>query len=474
MGSTTFRPRIKRGAFRTVAQRHKDQLAFLMTQLRETQPHFIRCIVPNLTKSPGTIDTPLVLDQLRCNGVLEGIRIARLGYPNRLPFAEFRRRFELLTPGIIPKAFMDGGKACGKILAALELDDRSYKLGLSKVFFKAGILAELEERRDEYLGDIFTRIQAGVRMFIARRLANKVLNRAAAVRTIQRNARIYIQLRAWPWWPLFQRVRPLLAAARNDDELRRREAELQASKELADRELKERLRLEALQITLQAQQTKMEQLLASEQSRSSEAEGLLSRSKSETAALEEELAAVRAEGVAVDASLERALTAKTAADSHILALTASLASSAKLLDTLRVEQAAWKKKELELAQSTSVKTQEWKAVLSERDAGAVKAANLERRVKELVEDGAREKHRLSTALSGSEKKVALQTSELAELRLKLSKVESDSRIIREQVAGLVRDKQVGQALAETKESELKRLTAGRYPHHILKKPHCSH
>ncbi|EIM83927.1 uncharacterized protein STEHIDRAFT_34126, partial [Stereum hirsutum FP-91666 SS1] len=91
---------LKKGAFRTVGQRHKEQLSSLMAQLYATQPHFVRCIVPNGMKKPGRIDVPLVLDQLRCNGVLEGIRIARLGYPNRLPFPEFRQRYEVLTPGI--------------------------------------------------------------------------------------------------------------------------------------------------------------------------------------------------------------------------------------------------------------------------------------------------------------------------------------------------------------------------------------
>ncbi|TBU55415.1 P-loop containing nucleoside triphosphate hydrolase protein [Dichomitus squalens] len=94
----------KNGAFRHVAQRHKEQLSALMARLQGTQPHFVRCIVPNTLKKPGRVDVPLVLDELRCNGVLEDIRIARLGHPKRLPFVEFRQRYEVLTPGIIPTA----------------------------------------------------------------------------------------------------------------------------------------------------------------------------------------------------------------------------------------------------------------------------------------------------------------------------------------------------------------------------------
>lgn len=196
----------KKGAFRTVAQRHKEQLASLMAQLQATQPHFVRCIVPNNHKKPGRVDVPLVLDQLRCNGVLEGIRIARLGYPNRLPFVEFRQRYEVLTPGIIPRGYMDGREACRRIVAALELDEALFKIGTSKIFFKAGVLAELEERRDLLLYGIFSKIQAAARTWSSRRQMKKILNRAMAIRTIQRNARVYGELRDWPWWQLYTKV----------------------------------------------------------------------------------------------------------------------------------------------------------------------------------------------------------------------------------------------------------------------------
>ncbi|KAJ3931027.1 MAG: nonmuscle myosin heavy chain b [Lentinula lateritia] len=299
---------IKRGAFRTVGQRHKEQLASLMGQLMATQPHFVRCIVPNTNKKPGRVDVPLVLDQLRCNGVLEGIRIARLGYPNRLPFVEFRQRYEVLTPGIIPKGYMDGREACRRMVGALELDEAIFKIGMSKIFFKAGVLADLEERRDMLLFDLFSKLQAVARMWTARRQIKKILNRAVAIRTIQRNARVYGELRDWPWWQLYTKVRPLLAATRSDEELRRKEAELVLHKERAERDKQEREALENLKMTLEAEKNKVEDQLEAERALNLDKDTLLERSKKHEAELEEEVAELQADIDDLQSHLDRAMT----------------------------------------------------------------------------------------------------------------------------------------------------------------------
>jgi myosin heavy subunit len=67
----------KKGAqFITVSAHHKEQLNHLMATLQATNPHFVRCIIPNHRQKANDLDAHIVLDQLRCNGVLEGIRIA--------------------------------------------------------------------------------------------------------------------------------------------------------------------------------------------------------------------------------------------------------------------------------------------------------------------------------------------------------------------------------------------------------------
>ncbi|KCV67940.1 myosin heavy chain [Fonticula alba] len=224
----------KASSFITVSQRHKQSLNALISTLRATQPHFVRCIIPNESKKPGMIDAPLVLDQLRCNGVLEGIRIVRLGFPNRIPFAEFKQRYELLAPGIIPKGFMDGRVIAQKLLDALKIEKEFYRIGQSKVFFKAGTVAELEERRDARLSELISGFQAAARGALARRAFRRQHGKEEAIQLIQKNARVFIDLYQWSWWKLYRSIKPLLGVHRQDQQekaLKDRIAELEAQLE---------------------------------------------------------------------------------------------------------------------------------------------------------------------------------------------------------------------------------------------------
>ena len=208
----------RRGTFRTVGANHKGQLSNLMNSLRSTQPHFIRCIIPNHEKKAGKLVASVVLDQLRCNGVLEGIRICRKGFPNRIPFQDFKFRYEVLTPRVIPKGFMDGKLACEKILSALdEIDKSTYRIGHTKIFFKAGILAQLEELRDQTISNVVRSLQAYGRAYSARRFHLRLSNQEGAIIMIQKNCQQYLVLRKWPWWRLFCKIQPLLKFTQEDN-----------------------------------------------------------------------------------------------------------------------------------------------------------------------------------------------------------------------------------------------------------------
>jgi len=221
----------RKGMFRTVGALYKDQLGKLMTTLKNTNPNFVRCIIPNYEKKSGKIVAHLVLEQLRCNGVLEGIRICRQGFPNRVPFQEFRQRYEILTPNVLPKDIMDGKKAAMKMIKALDLDDNLFKIGQSKIFFRSGVLAHLEEERDLKLTDIIIHFQAQCRGYLARKNFAKRKDQLRAIRIIQRNGLAYLKLRNWSWWRLFTKVKPLLDVTRQEEDLNAKEKELKAMSE---------------------------------------------------------------------------------------------------------------------------------------------------------------------------------------------------------------------------------------------------
>ncbi|XP_077106780.1 myosin-10-like isoform X7 [Ranitomeya variabilis] len=221
----------KKGMFRTVGQLYKESLSKLMSTLRNTNPNFVRCIIPNHEKRAGKLEPHLVLDQLRCNGVLEGIRICRQGFPNRIIFQEFRQRYEILTPNAIPKGFMDGKQACAIMIKALELDPNLYRIGQSKIFFRAGVLAHLEEERDLKITDIIVLFQAACRGYLARKAFFRRQQQMSALKVVQRNCAAYLKLRHWQWWRLFTKVKPLLQVTRQDEVMQAKVVELQKVKD---------------------------------------------------------------------------------------------------------------------------------------------------------------------------------------------------------------------------------------------------
>uniref|UniRef100_A0A8B9KPQ9 Uncharacterized protein n=1 Tax=Astyanax mexicanus TaxID=7994 RepID=A0A8B9KPQ9_ASTMX len=172
----------KGSSFQTVSAFYREQLNKLMSTLRSTAPHFVRCIVPNEFKQSGVCDANLILHQLACNGVLEGIRICRKGFPNRLQYPEFKQRYYILNPNVIPKGFVDNKKASELILGSIGLDDMEYRIGHTKVFFRAGVLAKLEDMRDERLAKIMTMLQGRLRGTLMRVEFKKMLERRS-VRT---------------------------------------------------------------------------------------------------------------------------------------------------------------------------------------------------------------------------------------------------------------------------------------------------
>ena len=330
------RSRVKKGLFRTVAQRHKEQLSSLMNQLHSTHPHFVRCILPNHQKRPKQFSAPLVLDQLRCNGVLEGIRIARTGFPNRLPFTEFRQRYEVLCRNM-PKVYLEGRTAAQIMLEKLYLDNALYRVGLTKVFFRAGVLAELEEQRDSLIRDIMSRFQSVARGFTQRRITNKRLYRAEATRIIQRNFAVYSELCNNPWWRLFVRMKPLLGATRTAGEVRKRDETIQKLEVRVQQENTDRLRLEEERRRADTEVQRIKQTLESERSLALDKEEIFKRLQQREAELTEKLAGAIEDQESLEDQLDDLIDAKKRAEEQAEKWRGQLEQAGQIISRLETD-----------------------------------------------------------------------------------------------------------------------------------------
>ncbi|KAH6622009.1 P-loop containing nucleoside triphosphate hydrolase protein [Boeremia exigua] len=170
----------------------KSSLIELMATISGTDVHYIRCIKPNEAKAAWQFDGPMVLSQLRACGVLETVRISCAGYPTRWTYEEFALRYYMLvrsaewTPEIrnMAKAILNKALGNGKNDGA-----DKYQMGLTKIFFRAGMLAFLENLRTARLYDAAVMIQKNLRAKYYRRI---YLEMRTAIVSVQSLARGYM------------------------------------------------------------------------------------------------------------------------------------------------------------------------------------------------------------------------------------------------------------------------------------------
>ncbi|OMJ18372.1 Myosin-2 [Smittium culicis] len=164
----------------------KQSLIQLMKTIEDTNTHYIRCIKPNETKASWEFDPTMVLSQLRACGVLETIRISCAGYPSRLIKNDFLARYNILYPKVRDEKSVDSASLV--LMESLLKDESKYQIGLTKVFFRAGVLAQLERMRNDLLNNSATTIQKNVRRYFERKryvdLRNSVLLVQSAARSI--------------------------------------------------------------------------------------------------------------------------------------------------------------------------------------------------------------------------------------------------------------------------------------------------
>uniref|UniRef100_A0A8C3MJB4 Myosin-7 n=1 Tax=Geospiza parvula TaxID=87175 RepID=A0A8C3MJB4_GEOPR len=263
----------KGSSFQTVSALHRENLNKLMANLKTTHPHFVRCLVPNERKEPGVMDNALVMHQLRCNGVLEGIRICRKGFPNRILYGDFRQRYRILNPAAIPEGqFIDSRKGAEKLLGSIDIDHNQYKFGHTKVFFKAGLLGQLEEMRDERLSRIITRIQARARGQLMRIEFKKIVERRDALLVIQWNLRAFMGVKNWPWMKLYFKIKPLLKSVETEKEMQNMKEEYGRLKDALEKSESRRKELEEKMVSMLQEKNDLQLQVQAEQDNLNDAE----------------------------------------------------------------------------------------------------------------------------------------------------------------------------------------------------------
>ncbi|XP_034685366.1 myosin-6-like isoform X3 [Vitis riparia] len=206
----------KTSKFSSIGSQFKQQLQSLLETLSATEPHYVRCVKPNNLLKPSIFENNNVLQQLRCGGVLEAIRISCAGFPTRRTFVEFIARFGILAPDVL-KGSCDEVTTSKRILEKVDL--KGYQIGKTKVFLRAGQMAELDARRNEVLGRSASIIQRKVRSYLSRKSfvllrqsaiqiqascrvqvachRYEKMRKEAACRTIQKDLRMYLARKAY-------------------------------------------------------------------------------------------------------------------------------------------------------------------------------------------------------------------------------------------------------------------------------------
>ncbi|XP_063058950.1 unconventional myosin-XVIIIa-like [Engraulis encrasicolus] len=304
----------------------KLQVDALLDTVKRSRVHFVHCLLPKADALQGAaalgeaggegcesglmeLDVALLRAQLRGTKLLDAMRIYRQGFPDHMAFMEFRRKFDVLAPHLTKKLgrnfiVKDERRAAEELLEALELEKSSYHMGLSRVFFRAGTLAKLEEQREEQTRRNITLFQAACRGHLARQAFKKRKIQDLAIRCIQKNIQKNRGVKGWPWWKLFTNVRPLVEVQLTEEQIRGQNEEIQLLKSKLEKVEKERNELRLNSDRLESRITELSAELADERNTGESASQLLETETADRLRLEKDMKDLQAKFDAMKKQME--------------------------------------------------------------------------------------------------------------------------------------------------------------------------
>ncbi|CAO2644324.1 Unconventional myosin-XVIIIa [Lemmus lemmus] len=301
----------------------KLQVDALIDTIKRSKMHFVHCFLPVTEGWPGEpraassrrvsssseqdlppgdpceagllqLDVSLLRAQLRGSRLLDAMRMYRQGYPDHMVFSEFRRRFDVLAPHLTKKhgrnyIVVDEKRAVEELLESLDLEKSSCCMGLSRVFFRAGTLARLEEQRDEQTSRHLTLFQAACRGYLARQQFKKRKIQDLAIRCVQKNIKKNKGVKDWPWWKLFTTVRPLIQVQLSEEQIRNKDEEIQQLRSKLEKVEKERNELRLNSDRLESRISELTSELTDERNTGESASQLLDAETAERLRAEKEM-----------------------------------------------------------------------------------------------------------------------------------------------------------------------------------------
>ncbi|XP_026636093.1 unconventional myosin-XVIIIa isoform X3 [Microtus ochrogaster] len=301
----------------------KLQVDALIDTIKRSKMHFVHCFLPVAEGLPGEpraassrrvsssseldlppgdpceagllqLDVSLLRAQLRGSRLLDAMRMYRQGYPDHMVFSEFRRRFDVLAPHLTKKhgrnyIVVDEKRAVEELLESLDLEKSSCCMGLSRVFFRAGTLARLEEQRDEQTSRHLTLFQAACRGYLARQHFKKRKIQDLAIRCVQKNIKKNKGVKDWPWWKLFTTVRPLIQVQLSEEQIRNKDEEIQQLRSKLEKVEKERNELRLNSDRLESRISELTSELTDERNTGESASQLLDAETAERLRAEKEM-----------------------------------------------------------------------------------------------------------------------------------------------------------------------------------------